>query len=132
DGLTYDVRARPTGFTGGADGAFRVYASFSPPLFSQSVEVLRREIATFFESGLTAERLAARKEEMTGLYAVGLSTTRGLAAALHQIGRRHQGLSYIDDYLTLLEAVTLDELLAVRDLIPLSSLSLAAAGTFSA
>jgi predicted Zn-dependent peptidase len=67
---------------------------------------------------------------MSGLYVVGLSTTRGLAAALHQIGRRHRDLSYIDDYITLLNAITVKDLQDAADLIPLQKLSLAAAGTF--
>jgi zinc protease len=132
DGLTYDVKTRPTGFTGGADGAFQVYASFNPGRFEESVTALRREIALFFRKGITEERLEERKVEMSGLYVVGLSSTRGLAAALHQIGRRHRDLSYIDDYLTLLQAVTVEDLEAAAALIPLSKLSLAASGTFSA
>ncbi|MDB5195249.1 MAG: Zinc protease [Parcubacteria group bacterium] len=131
DGLTYGVNSRPTGFTGGADGAFQVWATFSPAKYDESVAVLRKEIDFFFKNGITEMALAARKEEMTGLYAVGLSTSRGLAATLHQIGRRHRDLSYIDDYLTLLQAVTLDELHKAASLIPLKNLSLAAAGTFT-
>ncbi|MDB5189267.1 MAG: Zinc protease [Parcubacteria group bacterium] len=130
DGLTYGVYSRPTGFTGGSDGAFAVWATFSPAKYAHSVAMLRKEIAIFFKSGITKEGLQHRKEEMTGLYAVGLSTTRGLAAALHQIGRRHRELSYIDEYLTLLNALKLEELFAASALIPLDKLSLAAAGTF--
>jgi zinc protease len=132
DGLTYGVYSRPTGFTGGADGAFQIWATFSPAKFDESVAMLRKEIALFFKKGMTEEGLRRRKEEMTGLHVVGLSTTRGLAAMLHQIGRRGRDLSYIDDYLTLLNAVTLRELGDAAALIPLTSLSLAAAGTFSA
>lgn len=132
DGLTYDVKALPSGFTGGNDGAFQVYASFSPARYHESVSVLRKEVDIFFKSGITDAVLTARKQEMLGHYAIGLSTTRGLAATLHQIGRRQRELSYIDDYLTLLQALTIDELHAAASLIPLKNLSLAAAGTFSA
>ena len=44
----------------------------------------------------------------------------------------HRDLSYIDEYLALLNAVTLEDLKAVAALIPLDSLSLASAGTFRA
>jgi zinc protease len=132
DGLTYGVYSRPTGFTGGSDGAFQVWATFSPAKYEESVAALRKEISIFFKTGVTEAALASRKEEMTGLYAVGLSTSRGLAATLHQIGRRHRQLSYMDDYLTLLQAVTLDDIQNAAALIPLKKLSLAAAGTFSA
>lgn len=130
DGLTYGVYSRPTGFTGGADGAFQIYATFSPARYEESVATLRKEVDIFFREGITKKKLESRKEEMSGLYAVGLSTSRGFASALHQIGRRHKDLSYIDDYLTLLQAVTLAELHEAAALIPLSRLSLAAAGTF--
>lgn len=131
DGLTYGVYARPSGFTGGGDGAFKVWATFSPARYDESVAALRREIDIFFKGGITKKKLEERKEEMSGLYVVGLSTTRGLAAALHQIGRRHRDLSYIDDYITLLNAITVKDLQDAADLIPLQKLSLAAAGTFS-
>ena len=130
DGLTYGVYARPSGFTGGGDGAFKVWATFSPARYDESVAALRREIDIFFKGGITKKKLEERKEEMSGLYVVGLSTTRGLAAALHQIGRRHRDLSYIDDYITLLNAITVKDLQDAADLIPLQKLSLAAAGTF--
>ncbi len=129
DGLTYGVKSIPTGFTGGSDGTFQVWATFSPARYEESVAVLRREIDLFFKGLITQERLDQRKEEMRGLYVVGLSTTRGLASALHQIGRRGRGLSFIDDYLTLVSAVTLKELHDAAALIPLSKLSLAASGT---
>lgn len=132
DGLTYGVYTRPTGFTGGAEGAFRIWATFSPGRLDESVAALRKEVGIFFRKGITDAGLEARKEEMTGSYIVGLSTTRGLAAALHQIGRRSRDLSYIDDYLKLIQAVSLKDLKDAAALIPLDKLSLAAAGTFSA
>lgn len=132
DGLTYAVYSRPTGFTGGSEGAFQIWATFSPGRFDESVAKLRQEIDFFFAKGLTEKNLAARQEEMSGLYAVGLSTTRGLAAALHQMGRRHRDLSYIDEYLKLIQAISLKDVRAASALIPLDKLSLAAAGTFSA
>lgn len=130
DGLTYHVSARPTGFTGGSDGAFRIYASFNPTRYEESVATLRKEIDIFFKTGITEKNLELRKEEMVGGYTVGLSNTRGIAGVLHQIGRRHRDLSYIDDYITLLKAVTLEKLHAAAALIPRDKLSLAAAGTF--
>lgn len=130
DGLTYGVYSTPNGFTGGADGMFRVWATFSPARFHESVEKLRKEINFFFKHGITGAALESRKEEMIGSYLVSLSTTRGIAGMLHQIGRRGKPLSYIDEYPELIQATNLKELVDASRLVPLDKLSLAAAGTF--
>jgi zinc protease len=130
DGLTYGIRATASGFAEGADGALRVWATFSPQTFDRAVAMTRKEIGNFFAQGITADALRMEQEHTAGGYAVGLSTSRGLAGMLHKIGREGKPLSYVDDYPNLVRAVTLDSLHAVADLIPLDKLSLAAAGTF--
>jgi zinc protease len=131
DGLTYGVYAMPSGFGGSADGSFQIWATFSPQKFEESVKALRKEVALFFKELLTRSSLEARKLEMIGEYTVGLSTTRGLASMLHKIGTENKELSYIDEYPELLKVLTLEDLHKATALIPLSKLSLAAAGTFT-
>ena len=130
DGLTYGVYTMLSGFGGGADGSFQIWATFSPDKYTESVSALKKEIALFFKKLLTQKSLEARKTEMAGAYIVGLSTTRGLANVLHKIGVEGKPLSYIDEYPELIKAITVDDLHKAAALIPLSRLSLAAAGTF--
>ncbi len=130
DGLTYGVYASGAGFAGEADGYFRVKASFSPNRFSESVKVLKKEIAFFFAHKITAENLTLRKTEMIGEYVVGLSTSKALASMLHKIGIEHKKVEYIDEYPEIVKNVALKDLKKAAELISVETLSLAAAGTF--
>lgn len=130
DGLTYGVYARLSGLDAGADGAFKIWATFSPERYEESVAKLRKEVALFFSSGLMETALTKKKEEMTGSYLVALSTTQGLAGALHAIGIYGFTLSYLTEYPNLINAVSLIDIRNATELIPLSELSLAASGTF--
>ncbi len=130
DGLTYHIRSSITGLDNKADGDFRVYASFSPARFTESVAKLREEMKNFFSKSITPEELEARKIELTGSYKVQLSTSRSLAHSLHVIGAEGKDIGYLDEYPDLINAVSLEDLREAAKLIPLDKLSLAAAGTF--
>ena len=130
DGLTYGVYSMPSGFSDKADGAFRIWATFSPNKFEESVAALKKEISIFFKSKVTAKGLLARQEEIIGGYAVGLSTSRGLASMLHKVGIDGKQLSYIDEYPELVKEVTLEDIQEVAKLISVDKLAIAAAGTF--
>ncbi len=130
DGLTYGVYSNLGGMGDGADGYLRVWATFSPARYAESVAALRRELHAFFANGLTSKALAQKKEEIAGSYLVGLSTTRGLSRMLHQTVADGRGLSYVSEYPDLVNAVSLAEIKAAAELVKLDKLSLAAAGTF--
>jgi zinc protease len=130
DGLTYGVYSRSAGFDLGQEGDFRILATFSPLLYEKGVATTRKEIARFFASGLNEDALAKKKDEIIGSYVIGLATTRGLAARLHFIGTHNEELSYIDEYIEKIKAVTVADLHKTADLIPHKKLSLCAAGTF--
>ncbi|HEX2792247.1 MAG TPA: insulinase family protein [Candidatus Paceibacterota bacterium] len=131
DGYTYGIYAMPAGFDDQAAGYFRIWATFSPHNFKEAVAATRKEIGIFLKSGMTEEALAKKKGEIAGSYQVGLSTTSGLAGILHKIGREGKPLSYIDAYPELVRALTLADIKAASALVPLSKLSLAAAGSLA-
>jgi len=130
DGYTYDIRAALSGFTKGTHGMFRIAATFSPDTFEEAVAATKKEIGVFLKSGVTEAALETKKGEMTGNYLIGLSTTHGLAEALHALGAEGKPLSYLDDYPHLVRAVRLSELKELAPLIRAENLSLAASGTF--
>jgi zinc protease len=130
DGLTYHVRASLAGFADEADGFLRIYASFSPATFTHSIAQLRKEIAIFFKSEITEKSLEGQKVEAAARYLMNLSTTRGLASALHAIGVEGRALSYLDEYPESIEKLTLADIQEAATLIGRDALSLAAAGTF--
>jgi len=131
DGLTYGIRASAYGFSEGGDGALRIWATFSPQTFDHAVAMTKKEIGNFFAKGITSDALRMEQDHSVGGYALGLSTSRGLASMLHKIGREGKALSYIDEFPNLIRGITIDDLKSVASLILLDKLSLAAAGTFS-
>jgi zinc protease len=130
DGLTYGIYTSPSGFNDGADGAFRVWATFSPATLYKAIDTTRREIARFSKTGITSGVLEARQDLIVGKYLVGLSTTGGLASMLHKIGIEGKKLTYLDTYPDLIRALTVEDIQNAKALIPLDKLSLTAAGTF--
>lgn len=130
DGYTYGIRSQQVGFLENTHGAFRVWATFSPHNFQEAVAATRKEIDIFLKSGITEASLATKKDEMTGNYLVGLSTTRGLATALHLIGTEGRSLSYLDEYPEHLRMVSVRQLKDLAPLIASKKLSMAASGTF--
>ena len=131
DGLTYGIRASLGGMAPDTDGYFHIWSTFSPDLFEKGVATIRKETKAFFTHHLTKETLEKKKDEITGSYLIGLSTTHGMAHQLHSIGIRGKDRSYIDKYPELIRALSLATIKEVATLIPLSKLSLSAAGTFT-
>jgi zinc protease len=130
DGLTYGISARLSDFGKDTEGSFRVWSTLSPLLFEKGLKTIRKEITTFFNTGITEEALVNKKDEISGSYVIGLSTTHGLASQLHSIGIREKELSYIDEYPELIRKLTIPQLKKAAEIIPLNKLSLSAAGTF--
>ena len=130
DGLTYRTYAHASGFGDGSDGYLEMYASFNPARYEESVDIFRTEIRKFFAEGITETALEKKKEEVAGAYLVSLSTTRGLARALHRLGTFDRPLSYLYEYPDIIDRIRLEEARKAADIVPLSRLSLSAAGTF--
>jgi zinc protease len=130
DGFTYGIFAHPVGFGGLADGAIRIKASFSPAVYKKALEATKREVRVFLENGMTNEALSIKKSELIGNYTVGLATSSGLASALHTIAIEGKPLSYVDEYPSLINAVTTDDLKKAAALVPWGALVVSAAGTF--
>lgn len=131
DGYTYGIYAVPGGFEDKSDGHFSIWATFSPDTFEKALAQTRKEIEVFLETGITKKSLEKKKTEVTGRYLLGLSTTRGLASALHGIGVEGRALTYLDEYQEKLRALTTADVAAAAALVPLKNLRVAAAGTFT-
>jgi len=131
DGLTYGIKATPTGFSVDTEGIFQIWATFSPETFRKAVLATRKEILTFFTRGITEKALTNKQTELSGSYLVGLGSTLGLARVLHKIGMDGKPLSYIDEYPKLVQKITLREINEVAQLIPKTTFSVVACGTIA-
>lgn len=130
DGLTYGVYAGMRGISKRKDGYFRVWSMFAPELYEKGIAAIQAETNKFLARGITEKGIASKKEELEGSYLIGLSTTGGLAAALHTIGTRHQPLSQLVAYVDQVQAVTLAQVKRAASFIRPELFSIVAAGTF--
>lgn len=108
EGLTYGIASYLDGDTF-SDGDWRIEATFAPQLIDQGVSSARRELAAWWQRGVTAEELAARKTDLVGTYKVQLATTNGLASQLLRTAERGKPLTWLDDYPRAVQALTLEQ-----------------------
>jgi zinc protease len=107
-GLTYGIGAGVTSDSI-ADGAWNISASFAPALLDKGVASTRQVLETWWQNGITDAELAARKQGMIGGYAVGLSTTGGLAGFILASIQRGYGLDWLDGYPEAIKAITREQ-----------------------
>jgi zinc protease len=107
EGLTYGIGARIADDTF-VNGNWAIGAAFSPQLLEQGVVSTRRELDKWWQGGVTAAELEARKTDMVGSYQVSLATSGGMAGAMLQTLERGKPLTWLDDYPKAIQALTVD------------------------
>jgi zinc protease len=108
EGLTYGIGARVAGDTF-TDGNWYIGGSFDTALVERGEAAARRELARWFEQGLTAEEFAAQKSNYVGTFKLNLATTGGMATALLEALERGEAPDTIDTLGARVEALTLAE-----------------------
>jgi zinc protease len=108
EGLTYGIGAVLDNDTF-ADGEWKINATFAPALLEKGVDSTRRQLAEWYQKGVTAAELEQRKTQLVGTYYVSLATTRGIASELLETVQRGYDLSWLDEYPKALQALTLDQ-----------------------
>jgi zinc protease len=132
EGLTYNIGASVRDDSV-VDGAFEITASFAPSLLSKGVESTRRELSKWWQDGVTDQELTVRKQGVIGSYAVGLSTTLGLAQTILVNTQRGYDPSWLDDYPKALKALTRDQVnAAIKNHLNPSTMVLVEAGSVQA
>ena len=106
EGLTYGINAA-VGDDSIADGAWDISASFAPSLLQKGIASTRRELDKWWQDGVSAQELSARKQGIIGDYLVGLSTTGGLADTILANVQRGYDVAWLDEYSRAVNAVTL-------------------------
>lgn len=129
EGLTYDVGARL-----GNDmihaGDWRITASFAPAMLEQGIASTRRQLALWYERGVTAAEVEARKSSLIGSFKVDLATSDGMASALMAAVNRGYDLNWLDDFPLRVNALTLEQVnAAIRKYLRPDQMILVKAGT---
>ncbi|MEO7413489.1 MAG: pitrilysin family protein [Opitutaceae bacterium] len=105
EGLTYGIGSYVSGDTF-VDGDWRIQANFAPALLEKGLASTKRQLASWYQDGVTAAELAQRKTDLAGSYKVGLSTTGGMAGTILNTLNRDLELSFIDEYPARVAALT--------------------------
>ncbi|MDZ4284525.1 MAG: pitrilysin family protein [Patescibacteria group bacterium] len=108
-GLTYHISASVEGALYRSDGYWVVRASFAPELLKQGREAIEREIERFALRGVNARELTEYKQAVLGGHLVGLASAGRLAAAVRGTLEQERPLSFLDEYLAIIQGLTLDD-----------------------
>jgi zinc protease len=129
-GLTYGIGAGLSGAMNEKDGFWVTHGTFAPELLKKGRASTLTQIDRWIKDGVTADELAVKKDTITGSYKVGLATTAGMASAILDTLERGKEISYIDDYVDEINALSLDQLnAAIKGYIHLDRLVTVCAGS---
>jgi len=132
EGLTYNIGATVADDSI-VDGVWETSASFAPALLSKGVESTRREIAKWWNDGVTDQELAARKQGAIGSYFVGMSTTLGLAETILINTQRGFDPTWLDGFPKAVKALTREQVnAAIKAHLNPSTMVLVEAGSVAA
>ncbi|MBI3886226.1 MAG: insulinase family protein [Opitutae bacterium] len=97
EGLTYRINSAMANDTFTA-GDWKIYASFAPNLLEKGVASTKRQLAKWYDAGVTDKEVADKKTALVGQFKVGLATSDGLAGTLLATVNRGLDLSWLDQY----------------------------------
>ncbi|WP_045741554.1 MULTISPECIES: pitrilysin family protein [Actinoplanes] len=127
-GLAYSVYSYAAQYADA--GLVGVYAGCAPAKAPEVLDLIRAELARVAADGITAEELVRGKGMAKGSYVLGLEDTGSRMSRLAKSELLHGDLMSVDELLTRVDAVTLDEVRAVAAELFAGEFSLAVVGPF--
>ncbi len=125
-GLAYSVYSYPS--TYGDSGTFSVYAGTAPTKAAEVVEVIRTETDLVLRKGLSADEVERAKGYLTGSTIMALEDTSSRMSRLGRAMTTHQPLLSLDQLMTVIEEVTMEDIREVADLVLGGPVTVAAVG----
>ncbi len=92
-------------------GSWTVGAGVNPKNVKKTIDLIVGEVRRFVQEGVSAEELADSQSNFVGRLPLALESNMGVANALLNIERYRIGLDYYRRYPSLVQAVTLEEVL---------------------
>ncbi len=127
EGLTYGAQSALV--SGLCPGFWYSYIGVSGDDVEQAITGTLREMKQFAAEGATEEEFATARLHLTGSFPLRLETNRVVAAVLLNGIRIGLGISYIDDYFSRVENISLDQVnTAARDLFNADNLYIVSSG----
>ncbi len=111
-------------------GMFGVYAGCQPAKAAQVLEICRDQLDLVARGGITAEELARGKGQLAGSLVLGLEDTGSRMSRLGKAELVYGELLTVDEILSYIQAVTLDEVRAVAAEVLSAKQTLAVIGPF--
>lgn len=109
-GLAYYCYSRVDG--GQGPGLWRVVAGVNPADVGKTVDAIRHEIRRITTVPVTGDELADNKANFIGRLPLRLESNEGVASALVSMERYRLGLDYLQRYPGMIEALTVEDVLA--------------------
>jgi zinc protease len=110
-------------------GAWTISAGVNPGNVEKAIDLIRREVQRFVDSGVSPEELEDSRSNFIGRLPLSLESNAGVVNALLNIERYDLGLEYYQNYPRMVQAVTPEAVLeTARRYLDLERLALAVAG----
>ena len=131
EGLTYGISSNLS-HDAFADGDWKIQATFAPALLDKGIASAKRQLTSWFETGVTSAEVESRKTNLVGTYKVSLATTDGMAGALLAAVHRGYEVSWLDEYPEKINALTTEQInAAIKKHLKPDEMVLIKAGTVS-
>jgi predicted Zn-dependent peptidase len=127
-GLAYSVYSYGSQYA--EAGLFGVYAGCAPGKVEEVLDLIRAELARIASDGVTAEEIARGKGMVKGSYVLGLEDTGSRMSRLAKSELLYGDLMSVDELLTRVDRVTLDEVNGLATDLLAKPMSLAVVGPF--
>lgn len=108
-GLTYGIGASLSGITKEYSGLWQTLVTLSQENLERGMNATIEQIQLFAEKGITAAELDEKQTTLTGKYQVELGNSLGMARTMQQNLEDGYPLSWMDDYVTAVKNLTVDE-----------------------
>ena len=131
-GLTYGIGSSIGGSNFNTDGYWSTWGTFAPDLIEKGQKATIDQINKWYKKGVFEKELISKKSTITGSYKVALDTTSGLVSQILSNAERIKPISYLDDYVGIINNISLKEINnAISKYVDPSKLTLVTAGSFN-
>jgi len=131
-GLTYGIGSSIGGSNFNTDGYWSTWGTFAPDLIEKGQNATIDQINKWYNKGVFEKELISKKSTITGSYKVALDTTSGLVSQILSNAERIKPISYLDDYVGIINNISLEEINnAISKYVDPSKLTLVTAGSFN-
>ncbi len=128
--LTYGAYASLESFEKGYPGFLSAYSIFPNTVWKEGKEAMFSVIENFVNKGIKKKEFEEMKEEVRGKFKVGLSSSAGLSGAVFSVVLNGRPVSFIDEYVGVIDSLALKQVNAsIKEHLDLSLLKTASAGT---